>query len=64
LLHKSSGKGISFSEWKGAAGFWLPDTDSAKVNKELKADLIELMNYLISEKCAHPYDNLVAGSVA
>lgn len=64
LLHKSSGRSISFSEWKGAAGFWLPETDSKKVNSELKADLIELMNYLISNECAHPYDNLVAGSVA
>jgi len=64
LIHKATGKSISFSEWKGAAGFWLPDYEHKKLNKEFKADLIELMNYIISDKCAHPYDNLVAGSVA
>ena len=62
---KSNGRSISFSEWKGQQGFgYLIETDSKKVNSELKTDLIELMNYLISNECAHPYDNLVAGSVA
>ena len=64
LVHKATGKGLSFSEWKGAAGFWVPEGNSKQLNAEFKKDLIELMNYLISQKCAHPYDNLVAGSVA
>lgn len=64
LLHKATGKSVSFSEWKGAIGFWLPDTNVEKVNKQLKADIIELMNYLVSNECTHPYDNLVAGSIA
>ena len=64
LIHKATNKSISFSEWKGAAGFWLPETSYKKVDAEFRADLIELMNYLISNECAHPYDNLVAGSVA
>jgi len=64
IIHKATGKLISFLEWKGAIGFWLPDYDHKKLNAEFKNDLIELMNYLVSDKCAHPYDNLVAGSVA
>jgi hypothetical protein len=64
LTHKLTGKAISFSEWKGAIGFWIPDYTHEKLNKEFKKDLVELMNYLVSNECVHPYDNLVAGSVA
>lgn len=64
LKHKETGKAVSFSEWKGAAGFWVTDHTSTKLSNEFKKDLIELVNYLISNECAHPYDNLVAGSVA
>jgi len=64
LIHKQTGKHISFSEWKGAAGIWLSDYTHKKLDKQFKADLIELANYIVSDKCAHPYDNLVAGSVA
>lgn len=64
LQHKETGKKVTFSEWKGAPGFWLPDTDFKKLPATFRNDLIELCNYLISNKCAHPYDNLVAGSIA
>jgi hypothetical protein len=64
IKHKESGKVLQLSEWKGAIGFWLPETDHTKITKAFKADIIELMNYLCSNECAHPYDNLVAGSVA
>ena len=64
LTHKETGKQISFSEWKGAAGFWVSDYEHTKLPTQFKADLIELMNYLVGNECAHPYDNLVAGSVA
>lgn len=62
--HKKSGKAIQFSEWKGAIGFWLPEHSHKELTPEFKTDLIKLMNYIISTECAHPYDNLVAGSVA
>ena len=64
VKHKPSGKLLTLSEWKGAAGFWLPDVYHDKLTREFKDDIIALMNYLVSDKCAHPYDNLVAGSVA
>lgn len=64
LTHKQTGKNVSFSEWKGAIGFWVADYTHTELSKEFKADLIELMNYIVSDKCAHPYDELVSGSVA
>ncbi|GJJ71854.1 hypothetical protein EMPS_04211 [Entomortierella parvispora] len=33
-------------------------------NKVFKQDLLELLNYLASDQCAHGYDDLVAGYVA
>lgn len=62
--HKATGKPIQFSEWKGAIGFWVPEYDNEKLDTQFKNDLIELMTYIISNECVHPYDNLVAGSVA
>lgn len=64
VKHTESGKQMNFSEWKGAIGFWLPEHTYTKLSEQFRSDLIELMNYLISNECAHPYDNLVAGSVA
>lgn len=64
LKHKSTGVTISFSEWKGAFGVWLEETSYKKLPHFLKEDLLEILGHLISDECAHPYDNLVAGSVA
>ena len=64
LQHKESGQKVMFSEWKGAAGFWMSETNNKKLNADFKKDLVELCNYLCSNKCAHPYDGLVAGEVA
>ena len=64
IKHTATGKQLNFSEWKGAIGFWLPETDYRKLTESFRNDLIELLNYLISDECAHPYDNLVAGCVA
>lgn len=64
VIH-SSGVRIGFGEHKGAAGFWsdfhsLEDIPSP----ELLADLKDLIDYLVSDVCAHPYDGLVAGNIA
>lgn len=64
IIHKHTGKVLSFSEHKGAIGFWLPEYSYTQLHHQFKNDLIELMAYLASNECAHPYDNLVAGSVA
>ncbi len=64
IKHIPTGKLITFAEWKGAIGFWLKEVDHNKLPKDFKKDFVELLNYIFSEECAHPYDNLVAGSVA
>jgi len=64
IIHKHSGKLLNFSEHKGAIVFWLPESRFTQLHHHFKNDLIELMTYLSSSECAHPYDNLVAGSVA
>jgi hypothetical protein len=64
IIHKHSGKLLNFSEHKGAIGFRLPESSYTELHFQFKTDLIELMTYLASNECAHPYDNLVAGSVA
>lgn len=33
-------------------------------NKVFLPDILELMNYIVSDQCEHPYDNLVAGCIA
>lgn len=64
IIHKPTGKAVNFSEWKGAFGFWLPDYTHRKLSPKFKSDLTELITHLISNEIAHPYDNLVSGSVA
>lgn len=64
IKHTESGKQLNFSEWKGAIGFWLPEYTYTKLSEQFRNDLIELLNYLVSQECAHPYDNLVAGCIA
>ncbi len=64
LIHKESKTWITLSEWKGAFGIRMQHVDYRKLPEVFRADLLELISHLISEECAHPYDNLVAGSVA
>lgn len=64
LKHKETGEVLSFGEWKGAAGIWTRFHSSTELPKAFKRDTLEILNYLVSDTCAHPYDGLVAGSVA
>jgi len=64
LVHKPSGKLLMFSEWKGSARFWLPDYTYKDLEETFKNDLLDLLNYLVSDQCTHPYDGVLAGSVA
>jgi len=61
LKHKATGELIKFGEWKGGALFW---TNGDEVKGAHKKDMLELLTYLVSDTCAHPYDGVVAGSVA
>lgn len=69
VVHKSGAR-VGFSEWKGASGFWsdfssMDDPRRGELpTPELLADLKDLIDYLVSDVCAHPYDGLVAGNIA
>lgn len=72
LLHKPTGQRVGLGEHKGAAGFWTVHSSLEVVDNGQKEaipqtfldDIKELLEYLVSDVCAHPYDGLVAGSVA
>ena len=61
VKHKASGKVFGFSEWKGATTYRMP---TMKLEDEWVDDWIELLDLLCSDHCPHPYDGLVAGSIA
>lgn len=61
--HLESGNYIIFGEWKGGSLFWTKH-DKETVPKEFERDILKLINVLVSDDCAHPYDGLVAGGVA
>lgn len=64
VKHKETGEIIYFGEHKGATSFWTKYYSAKDLDSAFKKDLVELLNYLLSPNCAHPYDGLVAGSVA
>ena len=64
LKHKETGEVLMFGEWKGAAGIWTRYHNSKELPASYKKDTLNLLNFLVSKTCPHPYDGLVAGSVA
>lgn len=64
IKHKPSGKVLAFGEWKGAARFWLPETNHTKLKPEFKKDLEDLLLFLVSDQIPHPYDGCTAGQIA
>lgn len=55
---------VRFGDWRGAATVWLikPERSEWRTGAA-KRDLVELLEYLCSPQCSHPYDGTVAGSV-
>lgn len=64
LKHEKTGEVVIFGEHKGGATFWTKFMDIKDVPKEFLKDLKELVEYLVSDKISHPYDGVLAGSVA
>jgi len=60
VRHKKTGKHLMFGEYKGAAGL----NYTCPMKPSFKKDTLELLNFLVSNECPHPYDKTVAGSVA
>lgn len=55
---------IVFDDWKGGSHFHTNFYSHTEMPKEVQKDICTLIDYLLSDGCAHPYDSLVAGSVA
>lgn len=64
LKHKKTNTPIVFDEWKGSSGFHTSFYTFTEMSEELQKDICTLVDYLLSDECGHPYDGLVAGSVA
>lgn len=64
LVHAPSGKLVVFGEHKGAFSFWTAAHGEEMKDKAFIKDLTDFLTYLVSDNFAHPYDGLVAGSVA
>lgn len=64
LVHVKSGRLVYFGEHKGAFSFWTQNSADEIKDKAFIKDLCQFITYLCSDKFAHPYDSLVAGSVA
>jgi hypothetical protein len=64
LLHTESNTVIAMREWKGGFGIGLPHYEHTKMPLSLKRDLTLLVETLVSDRSPHPYDGVVAGSVA
>ena len=67
--HKETGVEILFYEWKGGFTFGarLSDAkewDTREINKEQVKAILKFLNVLVSPNLTHPYDGVVAGSVA
>lgn len=64
LKHKATGEFVAFGEWKGGALFWTKWHKHTEMPLSYRGDLLALLDALLSRKCPHPYDGLVAGGVA
>lgn len=63
LVHIETNSPFYFGEWKGAASLGSNFVHPNEVPLSFGKDVCELMDYLCGD-CVHPYDGLLAGSVA
>ena len=64
LEHKESSFVVIFGDSKGAFTIYSKLSSHEDVPESAKRDLLELLNILANGKCPHPYDRVIAGSVA
>jgi hypothetical protein len=60
LKHKETGEFVMFGEFKAAMSYWT----SPKRSLAFTDDLKELIEFLATDKVAHTYDRVSAGSIA
>ena len=63
LRHRPAQGMLNLGDWKGTVFIWvyLP---SGVDREQLQSEVIELQDLLCSTTCPHPYDGVVAGTVA
>ena len=59
-----TGEALGFSEWKGSPLLRISPETVADAPAEFKRDMLELLDILCDPECPHPYDGVVAGSIA
>jgi len=64
LLHNGTSEPFTLTEYKGSSTFWLKHSTIEETPQVLLDDIKELLEYFVSDECAHPYRGLVAGGVA
>lgn len=64
LKHIKTEEVVIFGEHKAGSSFWTRFVNVKDVPKEFLKDLKELIEYLVSDEVSHPYDGVVAGSIA
>lgn len=62
--YEKTGEIVIFGEHKAGSSFWTKFVNIKDVPKEFLKDLKELIEYLVSDEVSHPYDGVVAGSIA
>lgn len=64
LYHNKTKKILCISEWKGAISFRTEFHSMNEVPDEFLKDMLLFMDTVFGDNSPHPYDSLVAGSVA
>lgn len=66
IKNKESNNIILLSEIKGTPYIGIENNfeNINEIPNQFLNDILELLNYLLSDQCVHPYDNIVAGTHA
>ena len=64
LRHRSTGQYVTLLDYKGGATLNSFYSQKEELPEVFAGDLLELLQFLISDQVAHPYDNVLAGAVA
>ena len=64
LKHKKTGQILNFNDYKAGWHLGMIYSHPEDMPTDFREDVLELLNFLISNQVVHPYDLTIAGSVA
>jgi hypothetical protein len=64
LLHVATGHVLGLMDYKAGISMVTAFDDLSEMPDDFAKDALELLNFLVSEQVAHPYDGVLAGSIA